>query len=55
MLFAPMSCIKVIPIDAELETDLFLSHESMAKLEKERDEARAVERKIAEELQCIFP
>lgn len=49
------SCIGVILVDAEVKTELFLSHESLAKLLKERDEARVVEKKTAKELQCIFP
>jgi hypothetical protein len=37
--------------DTELETQLLLSHEAAARLEKERDEAREAERKTAAELQ----
>jgi len=34
-------------MDVELETDLFLSRE-------ERDKAHTMEKKIIEELQCVF-
>jgi hypothetical protein len=37
--------------DTELETQLLLSREAAARLEKERDEAREAERKTAAELQ----
>ena len=52
--FSPTSSIRVTPIDAELEIELGLTHEVMAQLKKERDEACVVERRTTNELEGML-
>jgi hypothetical protein len=46
--------LTIIHFHAELETELFLAHEAMTQLEKERDKVCTVVTKLAEEMECKF-